>query len=81
MLFAYGVPTSVSYGMLDTPIALDIWFFDTDGVLIGTTDMEPCPELPCPAYASPAPVRWVLETPRGEREFAREAGISTVGIG
>ena len=79
MLFAYDVPTSVSYGMLDTLIALDIWFFDAGGALVGTTEMEPCPESPCPAYASPGSIRWVLETPRGERQFAPEASISTVG--
>ena len=78
MLFVYDLPAIVSFGMLDTRMELDIWFFDTDGVLLGTADMEPCPELPCPDYASPGPVAWVLETLRGERQFAPKASISTV---
>jgi uncharacterized membrane protein (UPF0127 family) len=81
MLFVYRTPARVRYGMLDTPIPLDIWFFDVSGTLIGTSEMEPCPESPCPAYASPGEIGWVLETPLGEQEFTTFATISTVESG
>lgn len=69
MLFVFDEPQSAIFGMLDTLMSLDIWWFDADGVLLGSTQMNPCPSAPCPAYGSPGPVRWVLETPRGELEL------------
>ncbi len=81
MLFVYGAPVRVSYGMLNTPMPLDIWFFDANGALIGSAEMTPCPEPPCPAYRSPGRVGWVLETPQGGYQFAASATISTVETG
>jgi uncharacterized membrane protein (UPF0127 family) len=65
MLFVYETSSEVHYFMLGVPIALDIWFFDPEGVLIGSTEMAPCPAEPCPTYSSPGPVSWVLETVAG----------------
>lgn len=69
MLFVYQTPASATYEMLDVPISLDIWFFDPDGALIGSAEMEPCPAEPCVLYASPGEVSWVLETPAGTYGF------------
>jgi len=69
MLFVHETPSSVRYGMLDVPMSLDIWFFAGDGSLIGTTEMAPCPVEPCPIYASPGDVSWVLETVADSYEF------------
>lgn len=69
MLFVYETPASVSYVMLEVPTPLDVWFFDPDRALIGGTEMEPCPAEPCPLYASPGDVFWVLETSAGIYEF------------
>lgn len=76
MLFAYSTPSFVTYGMLDVVIPLDIWFFDADGALIGTTEMTPCPAEPCTDYGSPGEISWVLETPAGVYEFPIGAVLS-----
>lgn len=77
MLFVYESTQSATFGMLNTPMPLDIWWFDGDGRLVGTTEMEPCFEKPCVDYRSPGPVRWVLETPLGEQDFRMGAMLST----
>ena len=77
MLFVWDSPGSRSFHMTDTLIPLDIWWFDSDGALIGSTTMEPCRLAPCPAYLSPRDVLWALETPAGERDLAMGAILST----
>ncbi|MDP9494890.1 MAG: DUF192 domain-containing protein [Actinomycetota bacterium] len=76
MLFVYDTPSRVNYVMLDVPIALDIWFFAPDGVLIGGTEMSPCAAEPCPLYSSPGEVSWVLETVAGVFQFEEGAMLS-----
>lgn len=66
MLFVFGEPRPATFGMRDTLIPLDIWWFDAEGVLLGSTRMEPCPTAPCPSYGSPGPISWALETPADE---------------
>lgn len=77
MIFVYDSPTSASFHMLNTPMPLDIWWFDSDDILVGTTEMEPCFIEPCVSYASPGRVLWVLETPLGEYKFGLGEMIST----
>ena len=77
MLFVYDSPTSASFHMLNTPMPLDIWWFDSDDILVGTTEMEPCFIEPCVSYASPGRVLWVLETPLGDYELSLGEMIST----
>jgi hypothetical protein len=76
MLFVHEPPGQVNYVMLEVPIALDIWFFDPDGVLIGSEEMSPCPAEPCPRYPSPGVVAWVLETVAGTDEFEEGAVLT-----
>lgn len=76
MLFVYDEAQPVAYWMLGVPIALDIWFFDEEGLLAGTATMAPCDAEPCPTYPSPEPVRWVLETVAGEFAFEPGAALS-----
>ena len=66
MLFVFEPARSATFGMRDTLMPLDIWWFDADGDLIGSAQMEPCPAEPCTSYRSPAEVRWALETPLDE---------------
>lgn len=68
MLFVWDEPTTATFGMRDTHIPLDVWWFDEDGHLLGGAQMEPC-RSSCPSYASPGPVRWALETPAGLWDF------------
>ena len=76
MIFSYPEPTSVSYNMRDTPMPLDIWWFDEAGVLIGSAGMDPCFSATCTSYRSPGPVMWVLETPSGSQDFAFGSPLS-----
>jgi uncharacterized protein len=76
MLFVHDTPSQVNYVMLDVPIALDIWFFNPDGVLIGGTEMSPCSAEPCPLYSSPGDVSWVLETVAGAFQFEEGAVLT-----
>jgi uncharacterized protein len=81
MLFTYETPTPVAYWMKDTLIPLDIWFFDEEGTLIGTAEMGLCPDGACPAYASPAPVKSVLETPQDSWDFEVGDVLTTSVLG
>jgi uncharacterized membrane protein (UPF0127 family) len=69
MLFVFEEARTATFGMRDTSIPLDIWWFDAEGRLIASTEMEPCPTSSCPTYRSPGEVAWALETPRGDWEF------------
>ena len=77
MLFVFEEPRPGAFHMLNTPMPLDIWWFDAEGLLIGSAAMEPCPLEPCVSYGSPAPVKWVLETPSGAHEFDPGEVLST----
>jgi uncharacterized membrane protein (UPF0127 family) len=81
MLFTWSLPTSVVFHMKDTPMPLDLWWFDVDGVLTGSARMEPCPDDACPNYGSPGPVQWVLETPAGVFDLKVGDQLSTVETG
>jgi uncharacterized protein len=70
MLFVFEESKIATFGMRETLIPLDIWWFDSDGSLIGSTEMDPCTSSSCPTYPSPGDVSWALETPLGQREFA-----------
>ena len=76
MLFVFGEERLATFGMEDTFIPLDIWWFDEDGLLIGSTTMEPCPDSSCSSYPSPGEVSWAMETPAGEWRFASGAVLT-----
>ena len=77
MLFWFDPPRQASFHMLNTPMPLDIWWFDEDGVLLGNSEMEPCVTETCPGYPSPGVIAWALETPLGSFDFQRGDRIST----
>lgn len=77
MLFSWDRPVSATFGMRDTLIPLDIWWFDEEGNLLGSTEMATCPDGDCASYRSPGPVLWALETPAGEWSFQPGAHLST----
>jgi len=76
MLFVFPSPSSRSFQMLHTPMPLEVWWFDGDGTLIGSTEMKPCMSDPCASYRSPGPIGWALETPLGVHDFAQGALLS-----
>ena len=81
MLFVFPEPTTPNFIMSGTLISLEVWFFDTGGSMIGSHEMTPCPDDPCPLYPAPGPVGWALETPLGERDFRPGAVLSTSASG
>lgn len=70
MLFVFGDARTATFGMEDTLIPLDIWWFDREGALLGSTTMVPCKEQLCEVYPSPGEVAWALETPAGAWRFS-----------
>lgn len=79
MLFAWEEETTTGFWMKDTPIALDLFFFDGDGVLIDQTSLEPCPVEPCPVFVADGLFRWVLEVPAGSIQSAGKLSLSEAG--
>lgn len=77
MLFVWDSPAEPAFGMRDTLIPLDLWWFDPEGSLIGKTQMPTCPDGDCVSYGSPGPVRWALETPAGVFSFAQGSLLTT----
>lgn len=78
MLFVFEEPRTARFLMNDTLIPLDIWWFDGDGVLLETAEMEPCAADPCERYPSPGEVVWVLETPLGATELETGASLTVL---
>jgi uncharacterized membrane protein (UPF0127 family) len=78
MLFVYESERSTTFSMFNTPMTLDIWWFDSDGVLVGSAEMEPCFAKPCTSYRSPGPIESVLETPQDRYDFRPGIGLSTI---
>lgn len=70
MLFVFEQARPATFGMRETLISLDIWWFDSERTLIGSTEMQPCLSSSCPSFPSPGEVAWALETPLGQRGFA-----------
>lgn len=77
MLFVWDEPTTPSFGMRDTLMPLDLWWFDPAGVLIGETEMDVCPAGECVSYGAPGPVMWALETIRDSHRFEPGAELLT----
>lgn len=69
MLFVFEKTRTATFGMENTLIPLDIWWFDGDGILLGSTEMTPCQAAPCTPYRSPGEVAHALETPAGQHQF------------
>ncbi|HET9728776.1 MAG TPA: DUF192 domain-containing protein [Acidimicrobiia bacterium] len=69
MLFAFAADVESRFTMAQTPMPLDIVWYDAQGRPVDRTTMRPCPngtDASCPAYASKARYRYALETRAGE---------------
>lgn len=81
MLFIDSIEKPQSFWMKNTVMPLSIAWFDDNGDLVSTADMEPCEADPCDSYPSDGPARFALEVPQGELD---ELGIdenSTLRVG
>ena len=66
MLFLWGQDTTGPFWMFETVIALDITWFDGDGIVVSSESMVPCrPDTTCERYRAAAPYRYALEVPAG----------------
>lgn len=76
MAFVYDHPVTNRYWMRDTPLVLDIAWFDASGALVSTATMTPCltgAADDCPRYGAAAPYTLALELPTGR--------LTELGIG
>ena len=69
MLFVFELPKTASFHMRTVGFDLDIWWFDEDGSLLGSTEMVTCPDIECVNYPSPGRVKWALETAHASYAF------------
>jgi len=69
MLFVFPDEARRTFWMKDTPAPLSLAFLDGEGYITQMEDMVPLSETPHTSYA---PVRYVLEVPRG---WFREMGV------
>lgn len=82
MLFAFPDDTETGFWMSNTPMPLSIAWFDAEGGLVSTADMEPCPEGgDCPTYPPEGPYRFALEVPQGELEAVGVTADSRMAVG
>lgn len=80
MVFVYGAERSSAFWMRDTPLALDIAWFDAGGAFISSATMVPClsgPDSGCARYGAAAPFTAAVELPAGRLE-ALEVGPGSV---
>jgi len=69
MIFRFGFDTASPFYMRNVPIPLEIAWFGSDGALVSTAEMAPCPDLDgCPTYGPAAPYRYALEVGTGGLE-------------
>lgn len=78
MLFTWDAPIAATFGMGDVLFPLDIWWFDVNGQLLGSTEMSTCFDGDCVSYRAPGPVSWALETPAGAFDFPSGARLSNM---
>ncbi len=70
MLFVFPNDGLAQFTMAETPMPLDIMFFDEHGAPLDFQHMKPCPEgtdVTCPPYSSDHEYRLALETPTGSQ--------------
>jgi uncharacterized membrane protein (UPF0127 family) len=70
MLFVFPNDNIAQFTMAQTPMPLDITFFDEDGTPLDFQPMKPCPDgtdATCPPYSSDHKYRLALETPSGSQ--------------
>ncbi len=66
MIFVYDQDTNARFTMANTPLPLEIRFFDAGGTPVSRTLMAPCPtgtDATCPVYSSQGRYRYTLERP------------------
>jgi uncharacterized membrane protein (UPF0127 family) len=82
MLFVWDEDTSSGFYMRNTPTPLSIGWFDAEGALVSTADMDPCADVAgCPTYPSGGSYRFALEVPQGSLRDVGVASGSSLAVG
>jgi uncharacterized membrane protein (UPF0127 family) len=77
MLFVFPGNNAAQFTMAETPMPLDIAFFDAHGNPVSHRTMTPCPrgtDATCPVYSSDHKYRLALETPAGSQSAGGSIG-------
>src|SRR5262249_13534962 len=80
MLFVFPRDNITQFTMAETPMPLDITFFEADGEPVNFQPMKPCPDgsdATCPPYSSDHEYRLALETPSGSQHPGGSLGPCT----
>jgi uncharacterized membrane protein (UPF0127 family) len=80
MAFLFSTPVRQSFHMFNTPIALDIAFWDEDNEIIDVMTMTPCTAQPCPSYLPASEFIGALEVNAGVLESKRIRPGDTVAL-
>lgn len=73
MIFRFANDTTSGFFMRNVPMPLEIAWFDSDGRLVSTAEMAPCPDTDgCQTYPPAGPFRFALEVEAG--------GLGRLGI-
>ncbi len=79
MVFVFSDDAPRSFWMKDTLVALDIFFFRSDGSWVSGHRMIPCLIDPCPTTPSGGSARYALEVPVGDSGvFVATGSVLTV---
>ena len=82
MLFVWDGDVSSSFYMRNTPTPLSIGWFEADGELLSTADMDPCPDVEgCPTYPSGGRYRFALEVPQDALDDVGVVDGSSLAVG
>ena len=82
MLFVWDADSSSSFYMRNTPTPLSIAWFDADGALVSTAQMDPGPDIEgCPTFESGGSYRFALEVPQGSLADVGVVDGSAVAVG
>lgn len=68
MAFVYSTPRTTAFTMRNTLLPLTIVFYDADGHLLDSFDMEPCREEVCPTYPTPPDFSVAIEVEQGRAD-------------
>jgi uncharacterized membrane protein (UPF0127 family) len=74
MVFRFDDDTTAGFWMRSTLLPLSVAWYSSDGALVSSTDMAPCPvgETDCPVYDPAGAYRVAIEVPQG--------GLGAVGL-
>jgi uncharacterized membrane protein (UPF0127 family) len=85
MVFSFDEDTSGAFWMRNTPLPLSIAWYDGEGDLVSSTDMDPCPadvaDAACPRFAPGGPYRYAIEVPQGRLADLGLVEGSTIELG